>query len=279
MKKRLLLSGAIIGILFGSMFSYADTALECKYQPRPGMTGRAQDFGRTITGLITSIINLCGDGEAKAQLIATQEENNKNASGSGGSSGSTDTSSGSLSDDDTSESDSGAGSAGASEFSGSAYGYINTNLLSKGIGNITYEPLKTALTSAGESATLRQNLRSAVLENFFADPTKSEQSTTEYKNKIRKQRYAYIKEAAGRHVTLGYHVKGHIQSDLSVISSVAITGDGELGAIAVDSHTLEQMVKIALVDLALQIEMMEADAIHFLMQQPVELLSETKPTN
>ena len=74
-----------------------------------------------------------------------------------------------------------------------------------------------------------------------------------------------------------HQVKGYIQNDLSVISSVELTGDGELGAIAVDAHTLEQMVKIALVDLALQIEMMEADAIQFMIHQPVILMSETKP--
>lgn len=219
------------------------------------------DRGRTIVGMVTAIMSLTGDGESKAQLIATQEQNNKNASGSSGSADQTDTSQGQIS----------PGSAGASEFSGSAFDYVNQTLLSTGMGNVGYEPLKKVLSSAD-----RQGIREAVKNNFFADPTKPEESTTEYKNKVKAERSAYVQEAATRHVTLGYRVKGHIQNDLTVISSVPVTGDGELGAIAVDAHTLEQMVKMELVDLALQIEMMEADAIQFLIQQPVELMRETK---
>ena len=265
MKKIFVLSGLFFCILLIEKNSYADPVFLCKMQVRPGITGRAQDMGRTVTGVITSILNLCGEGESKAQLIATQEQNNKNACGGGGGAGSTNTSAGSMN----------LGSAGVSEFSGSAFDYVNTNILSKenGFGNIAYEPLKEALASAD-----RQKIRDAVKDNFFADPTKPEESTTEYKNKVQMERNAYVQEASARHVTLGYRVKGHIQNDLTVISSVPVTGDGELGAIAVDAHTLEQMVKMELVDLALQIEMMEADAIQFLMQQPVELMRETKAT-
>ena len=428
MKKSLMISAAFLGLLTASVSSYALPVLVCRYQPRPGMTGRAQDLGRSVTGFISSIIQLCGDGESKAQLIATQEENNANTSGSSGSTSGTNTSAGSLSNaievdcgsgdsssassigianplyssssssssgttsgtadtsgianpllpsadsttgssgesgnsgsassgsgttssgesgnsgtassgsgttssgtqttggnttttgssgtngnSGTASSGSGTTSSGAqttggsttttgssggsgsgtspsdsttrsvstfcrSEFPGSAFNYVNTNLLAKE-GNVGYKPLKRALASASETNTLRQNIRKAVLDEFFADTTKSEQATTEYQEKIRGQRNAYVQEAASRHVTMGYRVKGHIQNDLAVISSASLSGDGELGAIAVDSHTLEQMVKMELVDLALQMEMMEADAIQFLMHQPVVLMSETKPTS
>ena len=188
--------------------------------------------------------------------------------GGGGSASSTNTSQGKITNT--------LGSAKGSEFSGSAFNYINTTLLSKG-GNVGYAPLKTALASSSNTDTLRQNIRTTVLKEFFADPTKSEQKTTAYQDKIREKRSAYVQEASGRHVTLGYRVKGHIQNDLSAIASTSLKGDGELGSIAVDAHTLEQMVKIELVDLALQIEMMEADAIQFMLHQPVVLMSETKP--
>lgn len=274
MKKTFVLSGLFVGVLLGVTHSYATPVIpgcnsDLNGNPGGGPVGMTQDFGRTVTGLIESIIGLCGEGESKAQLIATQEQNNKNTSGSSGSADQTDTSQGTMSSGGSS-----LGSAGGSEFSGSAFDYINTTLLSTGMGNVGYEPLKKVLSSAD-----RQGIRDAVKNNFFADPTKPEESTTEYKNKIRAERSAYVQEASSRHVTLGYRVKGHIQSDLAVISSVPVTGDGELGAIAVDAHTLEQMVKMELVDLALQIEMMEADAIHFLMQQPVELMRETKAKN
>ena len=228
-----------------------------------GFYGMADHF-RSIAGLVASVIGLTGDGEAKAQLIAKQEENNQKASGGGGSSGSTNTSSGKLNTN--------LGSAGASEFSGSAFDYVNAYVLAKE-GGITYEPLKNALASSD-----REKIRTAVLA-LFADPEKSEQTTTEYKNQVAANRNEYAKEAANRHITLAYRVKGHIQNDLSAITSAAVSGDGELGSIAVDAHTLEQMVKMELVDLALQIEMMEAEAIQFLMHQPVELMSKTKPTS
>ena len=239
--------------------------VQCLYEI--GMPYWVTDWGRSIVGIITGVMELSNDGEDKAQIIATQEETNKNACGSSGSADSTDTSSGTMN----------LGSAGASGFSGSAFDYINTTLLSTGIGNVGYQPLKNALSAAKGDATLRADIREAVLKNFFADPTKSEESTSEYKNAIKDARNAYVQEASARHVNLGYRIKGHIQNDLSVISSLPVTGDGELGAIAVDAHTLEQMVKMELVDLALQIEMMEADAIRFLIQQPVEIMSETKP--
>ncbi|MGN0919161.1 MAG: hypothetical protein ACI4OR_00135 [Alphaproteobacteria bacterium] len=270
MKKNLIVSGLIATTMMVSHFSYASPTDFAGTGGDDLAPWTAQDFLRSVTGFITSIVNLCGEGESKAQLIATQEENDKNTSGASGSVDGTDTSSGSLTDT--------LGSAGASEFSGSAFEYVNANILAKE-GNVGYKPLKEALSSATESDTLRSNIRKSVLEEFFADTTKEEQKTTEYQNKIRQQRSAYVQEAAGRHVTLGYRVKNNIQNDLSVISSVPLAGDGELGAIAVDSHTLEQMVKMELVDLALQIEMMEADAIQFLMHQPVVLMSETKPTS
>ena len=139
-----------------------------------------------------------------------------------------------------------------------------------------YAPIKNALTLGSDINTVRENIRAKVKSEFFADPKKSKQATTEYQEKIRKQRSQYIQEASNRHITLGYRVKNKIQNDLSVIASVSLVGDGELGAIAVDAHTLEQMVKMELVDLALQIEMMEADAIQFMMHQPVVLMDETK---
>jgi len=227
------------------------------------------DVGRSINGVVTGIIGLCGDGESKAQLIATQEEDNKNAAGSGGSSGSTNTAN-TL--DSTVDSSTSAGTAGPSEFTGSAFDYVQANIFAKN-GNVGYENIKKAL----ETDVSRDQIRETVLKEFFADPNKTDQATTAHQNEVRLQRNAYVQEAARRHVTLGYQVKGYLQNDLTSIAAASLTGDGELGSIAVDSHTLEQMVKMELVELAMQIESMEAEAIQFMMNQPVLLLSEQKP--
>ena len=268
MKRKLFLVTILGSMLLGSTAVDATTTTFTGTGVNDKAPWTAQDFFRSVTGVIESIINLCGEGEAKAQLIATQEEDNQNACGGSGSADSTNTSVGRLNPEIVPD----------SEFSGSAFDYVNAGILGKE-GNVGYSPLKTALASAQDEETVRANIRTAVLREFFANPTRSEQTTTEYKNKIRSQRNKYVQEAAGRHVSLGYRVKGYIQNDLASISSAAVSGDGELGSIAVDAHTLEQMVKMELVDLALQIEMMEADAIHFLVSQPIELMSETKPTS
>lgn len=263
--KKLLLSSIFCGCLFIS-FAGKTSPVPVNYISAEG-SWKTADLGRSIMGIVEGILKLCGEGESKAQLIATQEEVNKGACGGGGSSDKTDTSQGIL----------GTGSAGESEFSGSAFDYVNENLL-KNNGNVGYSGLGSVISSSGDTASMHSDIKNKILEEFFADPTNSEQSTREYQEKILNQRKEYIREASHRHISLAYRVKEQIQNDLSAITSAGVSGDGELGSIAVDSHTLEQMIKIALVDVALQIEMMEADAIQFLMHQPVVLMSETKPS-
>ena len=274
MKKVLL--GTVLGggILFAAS-SWATCVLCPAEMPTSSVvTTYTTDVGRSITGIVTSIINLCGEGEAKAQLIAKQEEDNSNAgSGGGGSDGSSiapEESSDSDSEDDT--------TVAASEFTGSAFTYIKTHVLDKQ-GNVGYTPLKTALASASDLSTLRQNLRTIIEEKFFANTAIEEQRTVDYKTGIEANRQEYILEATRRHVTTSNTVKNKIQNDLAVIGSAALTSSNELGSIAIDAYTLEQTVKMELVDLALQIEMMEADAIQFLTHQPVDLLTETKPSD
>lgn len=282
MKK--LLFGTVFGagILF-SVVSRATCVLCPAEQPSSKVvTPYTTDVFRSVSGLAASIIGLCADGEAKAQLIAKQETDNKNAgSGGGGSDGSSisPTESDSDSDDsDSDNSDENDTTVPSSEFTGSAFTYVKTYLLDKE-GKVGYEPLKTALASATDLSTLRQNLRTVIEDKFFADTTKEEQKTTEYKQTIEVNRNAYILEAARRHITTANTVKNKIQNDLSVIGTAALTSSNELGSISIDAYTLEQAVKMELVDLALQIEMMEADAIQFLTHQPVDLLPETKPSN
>ena len=275
--KKLLLSSIVCGCLFVSSIGTA-SPVPVNYISAEG-SWKTADLGRSIMGIVEGIMKLCGEGESKAQLIATQEEVNKNACGGGGSSGTTDTSQGVLGTEGSSAIESllGTGSAGESEFSGLAFDYTNENLLQNN-GNVGYSGLKSVMSLSGDSDGARGNIKQKILEEFFADPTKSEESTREYQEKVLNKRKEYVREASRRHITLAYRVKENIQGDLAAITSAGVSGDGDLGSIAVDSHTLEQMIKVALVDLAIQIEMMEADAIQFLIHQPVVLMSETKPS-
>ena len=274
MKKKII-SLLILSIVIGyPLYGYSSCGTTDETAPVTPWT--TMDYGRSITGIIAGILEQTGDGEVKAQIIATQEGTNANVNGSGGGTSGSGTNSSNTSNDSTQNEDNqdNLGTAGDSEFSGASYAYVKKQLFDK-TQVVQYQPLVTALSSG--------NTRQAVLDVFYADPSKENQKTTEYQTKILNQRKAYAKEAGGRHVTLAYHVlwgsnkKGGISNALSMISTASLTGDGEIGAIAVDGHTLDQAIRMELVDLAMQIELMEADAIQFMLHQPIELMSETKP--
>ena len=283
MKKKIkLISFLALSVVMGYSFQgYTDCGLMDPEAPMTPWT--TVDYGRSITGIIAGIMEQTGDGEIKAQIIATQEGTNKNANGSGGGGGGSGSDSGSEDDSDSSKNtenqdeqvdQENMGKAGSSEFTTASYGYVEKQLFNKD-QVVRYVPLATALSSG--------NTRQAVIDTFYADPSKENQKTTEYQTKILNQRKAYAKEAAERHVTLAYRIlwgsnkKGGISGDLSSISQAALTGDGEIGTIAVDGYTLDQAIRMELLDLSIQIELMEADAIQFMLHQPVELMSETKP--
>ena len=269
MKKKLMMGFLCICVLGGAYPAKSSCAPEGGLMA--GVPWAAADAYRIIEYFIAGIMELTGDGDWKAKLIAKQEENNQNANGGGGSAGSTDTSDALDSTVDSSTTTETDGTAATNQFTGSAFDHVYSYVFTKN-GNVGYEPVKSALSGN------RQSIRNKVLEIFYADPLKDEQKTTEYQKKIHDQRVEYITEAAKRHMWLAYHVKGYIQNDLQAIASAPLTGDGEIGLISVDSHTLEQAIKMELVEMAMQIELMEADAIHFMMRQPITLLSETKPS-
>ena len=116
----------------------------------------------------------------------------------------------------------------------------------------------------------------AIVDTFFADKG-DEGNTEEYKAKISQQRHEYAEEVTKYHTKLGYTVQQNVIADLKKASNAPVATDNEVSAIAIDGQTLDEMIKVTVADLALQIEMMEADAIAFLMQQPIEILPEQRP--
>lgn len=209
------------------------------------------DYGRSITGIITGVINLCNDGEQKAQLIATQEETNKQADGT------EDASANSASQ----QASSGSGSASETAFSSGAYNYIKDKVWKK---PYHYGALKQEL---GESPS-KEKSKEAVMKVFFA-PAGSE---TTYKERIYTQRQVYAETMTDFHIKLGNDIQKNIVADLRAAGSAPVSSDNEVGSLAIDAQTLDEMIKITLADLTLQIELMEADAMAFMLHQPVELL-------
>lgn len=267
MQKKWILSSVAILSVVGMGTQVDATCSQSVYGESP--TYSTMDFGRTISGIIKSATESIRDGEHGAELIAKQEENNEKAgsgSGSGGGGGSSD-------NEEAKEKESEV--PGESEFLGSAYNFVRLEILGKE-GNIGYEPIKRAVGSAS-AGSVRQNIYQAVIDNFFVDMNKSNQRTTEYQNQILNQRQAYVEESTNRHITFAYKVKGFIQNDLQAIPTAALSCGCELASLVINAHTLEEMVKAELVDLAMQIELMEADAIQLMMeyQSPI-LLGETK---
>ena len=232
------------------------------------------DLGRSITGIIQGVLTLCGDGDAKAELIAVQEGINENADGS-------------------------AGWENVNEVSGSTTGTVADTAMQSGVyGYVKSEIMDQ--TDLSKYAKLQENLQSpqnvgnsqatceslnwntdrakqtcmAVVNTLFAD--KGDENTQDYLRQIEKQRQEYANIIAERMATLGYTAQEKVISDLQAASMAPVSSDNEVGSIAIDGQTLDEMLKITVADLALQVEMMEADAVAFLLQQPVEIMPEAK---
>lgn len=240
----------------------------------------AVDVGRSIEGIIEGIINLCSDGDAKAELIVTQEATNANADGTAGDSANTATTAAAAAAT--------TGKVEGTAFSNGVYDYIHDNVLNQ-TDLARYSVLKTDLASPKAEGNARATCESlhytedrpkntciAVVDTFFADKG-AEGNTEEYKSQKKRQRQEYAEEVTKYHTKLGYTVQEKVIADLKKASQAPIATDNEVSSIAIDGQTLDEMIKITVADLALQIEMMEADAVAFLMQQPVEILPEQRP--
>ena len=233
----------------------------------------AIDLGRSITGIIQGVLTLCGDGDAKAELIATQEATNENADGTAGDSTNTATLTA-------------TGTAAATALQNGVYSYIKSEILDQ-TDLSKYSVLQSNLsnpTNVGNSQATCDSLHftgssqktcMAIVNTFFAD--KGNENTREYKEQILNQRQAYAKQVTERHITIGYNTQQKVIDDLRAASKAPVSSDNEIGAIAIDGQTLDEMLKIVVADVALQIEMMEADAVAFLLQQPVEIMPKEKP--
>ena len=247
----------------------------------------AIDLGRSIEGIIEGVIMLCGDGDAKAELIAKQEAVNSNADGSAGT---TSTTTGTTSTTSS-------GKAGETALTNGVYSYVQSEILSQ--TNLTqYTVLQNDINSPkaeGDATKLCTNSPSdttfpglgyaqgskanpiciAIVDTFFA--AKGDENTHEYQDTVLSQRQDYAQQVAKRHVTLGYNIQQKVIDDLKTAAKAPITSDNEVGAIAIDGQTLDEMLKVTVADLAIQIEMMEADAVAFLLQQPIEIMSKEPP--
>ncbi len=270
MKSKLLFSVASI-MCCSVLFSHS---LSATWIPPTGYkpTGPkwSVDIGRSITGIIQGVLTLCGDGDAKAELIAVQEQINENADGSAGwenvneVSGST------------------TGTVADTALQSGLYGYVKSEIMDQ-TDLSKYGELQKNLQSPANVGNSQQTCESlnwnsdrakqtcmAVVNTFFAD--KGADNTQAYVEQIQKQRQEYANLIASRMVQLGYTAQQKVVSDLQAASLAPVSSDNEVGSIAIDAQTLDEMLKITVADLALQVEMMEADAMTFLMQQPVEIM-------
>ncbi len=267
MKKTILSLMIALGIAGVSNWAEATPVLPTCVRPSPieGLFKVTNDYGRSIESFIAGLIALTGDGESKAQLIATQEGNNINACGGTA-----------LCEEAKKENElkKKLGAAGDNDFEGSAFAYVLENVLKQN-ALVGYAPLQRALSSSKNEKSVRTSVETAVKNTFFV---RGESPTSAELQEARSHRQEYIKEASNRHISLAYEIKNRMDNDLSAILEAGIIGDGELGALAIDSYTLEQAIYMELVDLVVQIEMMEADAIQFMVHQPLVLMTKTKPS-
>ena len=248
---------------------------------------KAIDLGRSIVGIIQGVLTLCGDGDAKAELIATQEETNTNADGTAG-------------EDANAATTSASGKAGATALTNGVYSYVRQEILSQ--TDLTkYAPLKNAFSAPSDKVTVNgeaiaSNARGTcgegenglgftgqsldvcrgIVNTFFAD-IGEDNITEEYKAQILAQRRAYAKQVGEWHTTIGYEIQQRAAADLVAAARAPVGSDNEIGAIAIDGQTLDEMLKIVVADVGVQIEMMEADAAAFLLHQPIGIMPKEKP--
>lgn len=237
----------------------------------PSVPLNSKDLGRSITGIFQGILTLTQDGESKASLIAVQENINKNADGTG----------------DWELNPNAKGSITQTPLKNGAYDYIKTQLLDK-TDLSSYKTLQTALSSSeyqGHSLATCETLgwqtdnakqTCAAIVNTFFTPF---DDTDPNKVKAQKQRQEYANQVSPRFIRLAYETQQKLITDLQAASSAPVASQNEVGSIANDGQTLDEMIKITVADLALQVEMMEADAMAFLLQQPVGIMPSEKPTN
>ncbi|MBE6446575.1 MAG: hypothetical protein E7021_04150 [Alphaproteobacteria bacterium] len=232
----------------------------------------ASDLGRSITGIVQGVLTLTQDGDSKAELMVVQEQINTNADGTG---------------DDTPNPCS-DGSVTQTPLENTAYDYIKAQILDR-TDLTTYGKLQTALSSSSKGAhavSVCEELNwkaggkgketcQAVVDTFF---TKTGATDREME-KIQSQRQAYASTVVPRFITLGYETQQKLKADLQAAAVAPVAADNEIASIANDGQTLDEMLKITVADLALQVEMMEADAMGFMLQQPVAMMPKEKPTN
>ena len=275
MRSKLLFS--VFGILCGTvvMASPAHSSPAEATFIKPAGAMFAIDLGRSVEGIVEGVINLCSDGDAKAELIATQENVNTNADGTAGWT--------------TNAATQAAGQAAATALTNGVYDYVQSEVLSQ--TDLTkYADLQKDIASPKAEGNAKKTCESlkftsdntknvclAVVDTFFAD--KGEKGNTEeYKESRLKNRQNYAQMVAKRHIVLGYNVQQKVIQDLQAAAKAPVSSDNEIGAIAIDGQTLDEMLKVTVADVALQIEMMEADAVDFLLQQPAEMMPENRPT-
>jgi len=235
----------------------------------------AIDLGRAITNMIKGILEMTGDGGYKAQLIAVQEGTNANADGTPG-------------DEPTNNTaKANAASVAASQLKNDAYSYIKAEILDQ-TDLSKYSVFQKNLADPKNEGHSEETCSSlnwttdqakktcmAVVNTFFADL--GEDNNELYKGLILAQRNVYVNQIAKRHLELGYTAQQKVITDLQAAAVAPVSSGNEVGAIAIDGQTLDEMLKITVADLALQVEMMEADAMAFLMQQPIEIMTKDKP--
>lgn len=230
---------------------------------------------RNVIGVIASIISLCNDGEPKAELIAVQERMDGSACGdvapeAGESNcywhGSHNEDGGCVCDlgytgefcqeEDTRIDD--------NAFRGSAYTYVKAQLLDKNTLS-NYQPLQSHLGGSGA------DFQQAIISTFFAPSDANTATEAEYAR--RRQEYGEL--ITTQHVVWGSQVQQRLVRDIQSAGTAPVTSVTEVGNIAIDGRTLDEMIKLEIVDIAMQIELMEEDAMRYMLHQPVKLLTES----
>ena len=211
---------------------------------------KMSDSFRALVGSILNLLKLGEEPEIGAVLNVTQEEVDALVAG-----------------DETYEEDVGTGEAGPG-LATPTFDYINTNVLTNKL-KTPYEPLNRKLSG-------KADYKKIVKEMFFIATDK--EATEKKQQEVLSTRTAYMTELGKSYTRLAYNVHQQLIDDMTSISA-DINGNGSIGATAGMDQTWHAINRALIADIALQIQLMELDAVKFLSVQPLVLMTETQPSS
>lgn len=116
-----------------------------------------------------------------------------------------------------------------------------------------------------------------IKQNYFYD--EDEPMPAEKQAEIEKKRSDYLFELQTKLKDISTEVLSRLEKDKEAIEAAALGGCGAMQDIAINTQTLVALVKQTVVDITLQIQLMELNAVQDLLTQPIDIHKKTETSD